>query len=160
MIKVLVPGYFARQDTKTPVQIAIVSLTVNIAFNLILMGPLGHVGIALATTLSGWLNAALLARGLHRRGYFTADQRLRRRMPRMLLATLAMAAALWAVSSALTGPLGASLGTGVGSLLALMFTGILVYGLAARAVGAAYVADLKELWRSRESEAGGEDSKA
>ena len=160
MIKVLVPGYFARQDTRTPVRIAIICLVINVALNLILMGPLGHVGIALATTLSGWLNAALLARGLHRRGYFTADQRLRRRMPRMLLATLAMAAALWAVSSALTGPLGASLGTGVGSLLALMFTGILVYGLAARAVGAAYVADLKELWRSRESEAGGEDSKA
>ncbi|MBT5677515.1 MAG: murein biosynthesis integral membrane protein MurJ [Rhodospirillaceae bacterium] len=160
MIKVLVPGYFARQDTKTPVRIAIVCLTVNIAFNLILMGPLGHVGIALATTLSGWLNAALLARGLHQRGYFTADPRLRRRLPRMLLATLAMAAALWAVSAALSGPLGASLGTGVGSLLALMFTGIIVYGLAARAFGAAYVADIKGLWRSRDSDAGGEDSTA
>jgi putative peptidoglycan lipid II flippase len=160
MIKVLVPGYFARQDTKTPVRIAIVCLTVNVALNLILMGPLGHVGIALATSLSGWLNAALLARGLHRRGFFTADQRLRQRIPRMLVATAAMAAALWAVSSALAGPLGASLGTGVGSLLALMFTGILVYGLVARAVGAAYVADLRNFWRSRDSEPGSKDGAA
>ena len=151
MIKVLVPGYFARQDTKTPVRIAIICLTVNVALNLILMGPLGHVGIALATSLSGWLNAALLARGLHRRGYFTADRRLRRRLPRMALATAAMGLALWAVSGALAGPLGASLGTGIGSLLALIATGILVYGLAARAFGAAYVSDLKGLWRPRKN---------
>ena len=162
MIKVLVPGYFARQDTKTPVRIAIVCLTINIALNLILMGPLGHVGIALATSLSGWLNAALLARGLHRRGFFTADARLRRRLPRMLAATAAMAAALWAVASALSGPLGTSLGTGVGSLIALTFTGILVYGLTARIVGAAYVTDLKGFWRSDSGGGGGkgEDSAA
>jgi putative peptidoglycan lipid II flippase len=157
MIKVLVPGYFARQDTRTPVRIAIICLTMNIAFNLILMGPLGHVGIALATTLSGWLNAALLARGLHQRGYFTADKRLRQRMPRMLLATAAMAAALWALSAALAGPLGASLGTGVGSLLALIFTGILVYGLVARATGAAYVADIKAFLRADKSKSADKD---
>ncbi|MDP7642100.1 MAG: murein biosynthesis integral membrane protein MurJ, partial [Alphaproteobacteria bacterium] len=154
MIKVLVPGYFARQDTRTPVRIAIICLVINVALNLILMGPLGHVGIALATTLSGWLNAALLARGLHRRGYFTADQRLRRRLPRMLLATAAMALALWAVSGALSGPLGASLGSGVGSLIALMVTGIITYGLIARAAGGAYVADLKGFWRRQEDDGG------
>jgi len=96
-----------------------------------------------------------LARGLHRRGYFTADARLRRRLPGMLTATAAMAAALWAVSSALSGPLGASLGTGVGSLIALMFTGILVYGLTARIAGAAYVSDLKGFWRSDGGGGGG-----
>jgi len=149
MIKVLVPGYFARQDTKTPVRIAIICLVVNIALNLALMGPLGHVGIALATTLSGWLNAALLARGLHRRGYFTADARLRRRLPRMLLATAAMTAALWAVSQALSGPIGDSLGSGVGSLIALMITGILVYGGVALLFGATRLSDLKGFWRSR-----------
>jgi putative peptidoglycan lipid II flippase len=101
-----------------------------------------------------------LAHGLHRRGYFTADTRLRRRLPGMLAATATMAAALWAVSSALSSPLGASLGTGVGSLIALMFTGILVYGLTARVTGAAYVADLKGFWRSDRSGGGGggEDS--
>jgi len=62
-----------------------------------------------------------------------------------------MGLALWAVSGALAGPLGASLGTGIGSLLALIVTGILVYGLAARAFGAAYVSDLKGLWRQRKN---------
>jgi putative peptidoglycan lipid II flippase len=151
MIKVLVPGYFARQDTKTPVRIAIVCLVVNVGFNLALMGPLGHVGIALATTLSGWLNAALLARGLHKRGYFTADARLRRRLPRMLLATAAMTAALWAVSTALAGPIDASTGSGVGSLIALTVTGLLVYGLVALACGATHLSDIKGFWRSRPS---------
>ena len=61
LIKVLVPGYFARQDTRTPVRIAILCLVVNVALNLALMGPLAHVGIALATTLAGWLNVGLLA---------------------------------------------------------------------------------------------------
>ena len=121
------------------------------------MGPLGHVGIALATTLSGWLNAALLARGLHQRGYFTADTRLRQRTPRMLLATAAMAAALWALSAILSGPLGASLGTGVGSLLALIFAGILVYGLVARATGAAYAADIKAFLRADEGKSADKD---
>ena len=132
---------------------------INVALNLILMGPLGHVGIALATSLSGWLNAALLARGLHRRGYFSADARLRRRLPRMLFATAAMAAALWAVSKALSGPIGGSLGTGVGSLIALTFTGFIVYGLTARIAGAAYVSDLKGFLRSDDN-GGGEDSAA
>ena len=73
-----------------------------------------------------------------------------------------MAAALWAVSKALSGPIGGSLGTGVGSLIALMFTGILVYGLTARIAGAAHVADLKGFWRSDGGGGGGggEDSAA
>ena len=154
MIKVLVPGYFARQNTKTPVRIAIVCLVVNVGFNLALMGPLGHVGIALATTLSGWLNAALLAHGLHRRGYFTADARLCRRLPRMLLATAAMTAALWAVSEALSGPIGDSLGSGVGSLIALMVTGILAYGGVALLFGATRLSDLKGFLRSHDNGAG------
>ena len=149
MIKVLVPGYFARQDTKTPVRIAVFCLVINVCFNLALMGPLGHVGIALATTLSGWLNAALLARGLHRRGYFTADARLRHRLPRMLLATAAMTATLWAVSRALSGPISDSLGSGVGSLIGLTVTGIVIYGGIALLFDATRLSDLKGFWQNR-----------
>lgn len=61
LVKVLVSGYFARQDTKTPMRIAIVALVANTVLNLVLMGPLGHVGLALATTLSSTINALLLA---------------------------------------------------------------------------------------------------
>ncbi|MCV6610866.1 MAG: murein biosynthesis integral membrane protein MurJ [Amphritea sp.] len=71
LIKVLAPGYFSRQDTKTPVKVGIIAMVVNMVFNLILIWPLAHVGLALATTLSAFLNAGLLLRGLIRDGVFS-----------------------------------------------------------------------------------------
>lgn len=95
LIKVLAPGFFAREDTKTPVKIAVVCLIANIIFVLALIQPLQHVGIALATVLSSWLNACLLGYLLHRRGLFRLDDRLRRRLPRIVLAALTMALIVW-----------------------------------------------------------------
>jgi len=66
MIKVLAPGYFSRQDTKAPVKIAVKALAANMVLNLILIWPLAHVGLALATSLSSSLNAWLLYRGLRK----------------------------------------------------------------------------------------------
>ena len=95
LIKVLAPGFFAREDTKTPVKIAVVCLIANILFVLALIGPLQHVGIALATVASSWLNACLLGYLLHRRRLFSLDDRLVRRLPRIVLAGLAMAVIVW-----------------------------------------------------------------
>jgi putative peptidoglycan lipid II flippase len=92
---VLAPGFFARQDTRTPVKIAIVCLILNIVVALILIWPLAHVGIALATSVSNWVNAALLGTLLHRRGFLEVGERLRRRLPRMVLATVLMGVSLW-----------------------------------------------------------------
>ncbi len=66
LIKVLAPGFFSRQDTKTPVKIAVLAMVANMVFNLALVFPLAHAGLALATALSAWLNAGLLWRGLIR----------------------------------------------------------------------------------------------
>ncbi|WP_345740389.1 murein biosynthesis integral membrane protein MurJ [Halomonas getboli] len=68
LIKVLAPGFFARQDTKTPVKVGIVAMVANMVFNLILIWPLAHAGLALATSLSAFLNAGLLAHLLRRQG--------------------------------------------------------------------------------------------
>lgn len=68
LIKVLAPGFFARQDTKTPVKVGIVAMVANMVFNLILIWPLAHAGLALATALSAFLNAGLLAYLLRRQG--------------------------------------------------------------------------------------------
>jgi len=95
LIKVLAPGFFAREDTRTPVQIAVICLLANIVFVLILIQPLQHVGIALATVLSSWLNACLLGYFLHRRGLFQLDDRLIQRLPRIIAAGAAMAAMVW-----------------------------------------------------------------
>ena len=61
LVKILSTGFFAREDTVTPVRVAVVSMAVNIAASLLLIGPLGHIGVALATAIAAWLNTLVLA---------------------------------------------------------------------------------------------------
>ncbi|MCB1803121.1 MAG: polysaccharide biosynthesis C-terminal domain-containing protein, partial [Gammaproteobacteria bacterium] len=70
LIKVLAPGYYARQDTRTPVRIGVIAMAANMVLNLALIFPLQHAGLALATSLAAYLNAYLLLRGLLRDGAF------------------------------------------------------------------------------------------
>ncbi|MEP4145663.1 MAG: murein biosynthesis integral membrane protein MurJ [Halioglobus sp.] len=76
LIKILAPGYYARKDTATPVKIGIIAMAANMVMNLAFVLPLlwyfnvGHVGLALATSASAWLNAGLLLRGLLKQGVF------------------------------------------------------------------------------------------
>jgi putative peptidoglycan lipid II flippase len=74
LIKVLAPGFYARQDTRTPVRIGIIAMLVNMVLNLLLVFPLAHAGLALATTLSSALNAYLLYRGLITTGIYRPDK--------------------------------------------------------------------------------------
>ncbi|MCK7545435.1 murein biosynthesis integral membrane protein MurJ [Marinobacter bryozoorum] len=73
LIKVLAPGFFAREDTRTPVKIGVIAMVANMVFNLALILPLAHAGLALATSLSAWLNAFLLWRGLAKEGAWKAQ---------------------------------------------------------------------------------------
>lgn len=73
LIKVLAPGFFARQDTSTPVKIGVQAMVANMVFNLALIVPLAHAGLALATSLSAWLNGFLLWRGLRRDGVWRSQ---------------------------------------------------------------------------------------
>ncbi|MFC3094720.1 murein biosynthesis integral membrane protein MurJ [Alteromonas sediminis] len=66
LVKVLAPGFFSRQDTRTPVKFGIVCMVANMIFNIMFAIPFGYIGLALATSLSGILNAALLYIALHR----------------------------------------------------------------------------------------------
>jgi putative peptidoglycan lipid II flippase len=76
LVKVLAPGYFSRQDTTTPVRIGIIAMAANMVMNIAFVLPLyfylnmGHVGLALATSLAAYLNAGLLWLGLHRQGAY------------------------------------------------------------------------------------------
>ncbi|MHA1553830.1 MAG: murein biosynthesis integral membrane protein MurJ [Alphaproteobacteria bacterium] len=90
MIKVLSPGFFAREDTRTPMWFAAASMVANVALSLALFPILAHVGIAIATAVAGWLNALLLAVALVRRGHFTVDGVLLRRLPLLALAAVIM----------------------------------------------------------------------
>lgn len=94
MIKVFAPGYFSRQDTKTPVRIGIIAMVVNMVFNLILVWNLKHVGLSLASTLSAFVNAGMLYQGLHRRGVYQLSRRWWWLGARFLVANVMMVVAL------------------------------------------------------------------
>ncbi|MFW5451692.1 MAG: murein biosynthesis integral membrane protein MurJ [Methylophagaceae bacterium] len=89
-IKVLAPGYFARQDTKTPVKIGIIALVTNMVLNIILMIQYAHVGLALATSLSAMLNAGLLYVGLRKIGVYQPDVGWGRFAIKLLLANVSL----------------------------------------------------------------------
>ncbi|KAA1171685.1 murein biosynthesis integral membrane protein MurJ [Marinobacter salinexigens] len=96
LIKVLAPGFFAREDTRTPVKIGVIAMVANMAFNLALIVPLAHAGLALATSLSAWLNGYLLWRGLRREGAWKSQSGWPLFMLRLLLANAALAGViLW-----------------------------------------------------------------
>jgi putative peptidoglycan lipid II flippase len=100
LIKVLQPAFFAREDTRTPMWFAGINLVVNAVGSLLLfllfswLGWMPHVGIALATTIAGWINAAMLLMALMQAGNFSADARLKRNLAFIVLASIAMGAAL------------------------------------------------------------------
>ena len=105
MVKVLAPGYFARQDTRTPVRVGVIALSINMAFNVgvvvpaFLYGfPVPHVLLAVSTGLSAIVNATLLYRGLRRDGIFQPSAAWKKLLPQIMLASIAMAAFLWWVS--------------------------------------------------------------
>ena len=92
--RVLAPGLLARGDTRTPVWIAIGTVLLNLVLTLLLIGPLAHVGNALATSTAGWANCLALGIVLGRRGLFSLDAPIRRRLPRILAAAAGMAGVL------------------------------------------------------------------
>ena len=147
--KALTPNFFARGDTKTPVKLAVISAIFNIAASVALMLPFLHVGIAAASSLAAWLNAALLAIVLRRRGRLVADARIKRRLPRTVLATALMTGAVIAVDHGLGNWLAHPLLLRVGLLALIIATGVGVFAVAAQLLGAASLADLQTLIRRK-----------
>lgn len=95
LVKVLAPGFYARQDTKTPVKAATISVIANVAFAVLLVTPLAHVGLALAIALGGWVNAGLLYVWLRHQGIYRPGPGWAKYFLQVLLATTALAALLW-----------------------------------------------------------------
>ncbi|HCC82455.1 MULTISPECIES: murein biosynthesis integral membrane protein MurJ [unclassified Methylophaga] len=93
-IKVLAPGFYARQDTKTPVKIGIIAMISNMGLNIVLMIYLAHVGLALATALSAMLNAGLLYYTLRKKAVYQPIAGWGLFFVRMLLANIVLVAFL------------------------------------------------------------------
>ena len=142
LVKVLAPGFFARQDTATPVKVAAGAVAANLLLTLGLMQFLAHVGVAIALSVSGWLQALALLVLLSRHGHFRLDARARGKIPRIALASLAMAAAVLALRLALESALAGPLMLRLGALAGLVAAGIVVFGALILALG---VTDWREL---------------
>ncbi|MBS0285214.1 MAG: polysaccharide biosynthesis C-terminal domain-containing protein, partial [Proteobacteria bacterium] len=147
LVKVLTPGYYARQDTKTPVRFATISIAVNLALNLAFILPLGHMGPPLATALASTVNVWMLWRELRRREHFMPDAQLRRRAWRLGAAALLMGVVMYFANDLFrpytTGP---SLERW-GAMFVLVALGGLVYVAATFLFGAFRLADARRLIR-------------
>lgn len=151
LIKVLAPGFFAREDTKTPMRFALLSVIINtllgagLFYGFRLTGAPGFPGLAIATSTAAWVNAAMLLATLRARGWYRPGPRLVSRMVRCLLASAAMGAGLfWVVVN--EGEMREIVpGGAIFDVLALIAAGGVAYAIAAVLFGALRLSDMKAL---------------
>jgi putative peptidoglycan lipid II flippase len=136
-VKVLQPGFFARENTRIPMVYGAVSMVVNVAAAFGLFFLVGHVGIAAATSIAAWVNAGLLYRSLAARGDLRTDAVLKRRLLLLTLGSVLMGVGLFAAGW-LLGPYMSDphLGVQVASLAALVAFGLLLFTLFCHFTGA------------------------
>lgn len=166
LARVLSPVYFAREDTKTPMKFAIINMALNVALSLALffafkaLGLMPHVGIAIATTVAGWVNALQLWLTLWRRGDFVADRQLARTLPLIVLSSILMGAVLWGVAGLLQPHLasGQPLLVRVAALGALVTAGLASYAIFVFGTGVYRVSDVRAIARRKRPKRGPGDS--
>jgi len=127
LIKVLAPGFYARQDIKTPVRIGIIAMVANMVFNLMLAPFLSYVGLALATAMSASLNAFLLYRGLKQVGVYQLSKASMLFLLKLMIASSLMAAVLYWYTPTLTDWVQLSLTVQVWRLSTLCVLAVVAY---------------------------------
>lgn len=140
LVKVLVPGYFSRQDTRGPVRCAIIAMVVNMLLSLSLVWILfdtriAHAGLALATAVAAWVNAGLLYRGLRRGGIHRPLAGWGRLLGQIALATAVMVLVLIWPATQLEFWLNQGVFGRVAALLGMIFMGGFVYFGSLHALG-------------------------
>jgi len=122
-VKVLAPGFYARQDIRTPVKIAVITLVATQLMNLVLIWELRHAGLALAISLGACLNAGLLLRGLRRQAIYMPQPGWGAFILKLALAVNVMGAVLWLLSGDTTSWLASGALERIGRLVLLVFAG-------------------------------------
>ena len=155
LIKAFIPGFFAREDTRTPMIFAGISVVVNVTLALILFPRLGPTGIATAEITAGWVNAILLLSVLIWRKHWDYDAGLIRRIPRLIIAAAIMAAALYFSAQYFETYLSRQAGLLVqATTLGLLVIGsMIVYFATVFAIGGASLSALKGNMRRRKKAA-------
>lgn len=145
LVKVLQAGYFARENTKSPMKIALVTVSVNVVASLALFPVFSFVGIAIATSLAGWVNVALLVIGL--RGSLGLGPKRRRQLLLTFLAAAAMGAVVYGAHLALGAWFGGDQWQKVLAMLLLVGVGASAYGVLALVLKATSLSELKAGFR-------------
>ena len=148
--KVLGAVSFAHEDTRTPMLAALAGLATAVAGALVLFPHYGHVGVAAAIAISGWVGAALLGAILARRGWLRCDRAAARRLPRIVAATLIMGMVIFAahdLSASLPGASGSL--ARLALLVVLVALGLAVYLASLELLGVARLRDLVAAVRAR-----------
>ncbi len=135
LIKILAPGFYSRQDTRSPVKYGVIAMGVNTALVLILVWPLAHAGLALATSLAAFLNAGLLFFNLRQRRIYQPQPGWRKFLLQLCAANLIMALLLWFGIGDLSNWMNASASQRLLHLSGLVVGGGIGYALAILAVG-------------------------
>jgi putative peptidoglycan lipid II flippase len=149
LVKVLTPGFYARQDTATPVKVAVLVLVATVVLNFLLIPPFGIAGLASAIAICSWLNCIILYVILHRRGHFRIEGWLASRIARQLIAAVAMGAALFAIRMLLSGWFEGSVGHRLAGVIAIVGGGMAVYFPLVWILGGTDREELKSLVRRR-----------
>ena len=153
MVRVVQPGYFAREDTKTPMRFTFITAVINIFLCLVAYVALHDtvylfVGCAAATTIAGWVNIILLIRGLRQSNFIKLKPIFWIKLSKMLIASIVMGGALWLSTELLETQLFESLRVFRAMILGLIIsTGVVVYFLVVHLIGAAKLADIKAGFR-------------
>ena len=135
LVKILAPGFYARQNVRTPVKIGIVTLVATQAMNLAFVGPLRHAGLALAIGLGACLNAGLLYRFLRRNGIYTPQPGWLAFLLKVFTAVVIMAAVLYFAMGDAAWWLAASWERKVPAVIGLVLLGAACYGACLVAFG-------------------------
>ncbi len=142
LVKVLLPAWYSRQDTRTPVRIGVLCVGINLVLNaavvvpwVLLAGPAPHAGVALSTALAAIVNAALLWRGLRKRGYHAPRSGWVPFLFRVAVAAIVMAVAVWIAAGPLSHWFAWSVWSRIAHLAAIIVGGAVLYLLVLALVG-------------------------
>jgi putative peptidoglycan lipid II flippase len=149
LIKVLAPGFFAREDTRTPMNFSLISVAVNtiigagLFFFLKSQGVYGFPGLAIATSTAAWVNAGLLFLTLGKRDWYRPGPALVKQLFSVLLASAALAGLLWYLAGIRDIIENVTLDSKFLAALAIAFVGAIAYGIFALLFGAIRISDIK-----------------
>ncbi|MGB3725995.1 MAG: murein biosynthesis integral membrane protein MurJ [Glaciecola sp.] len=126
LVKILAPAFYSRQDTKTPVRFGIITMVTNMVFNLIFAIPFSYVGLAMATALSGSVNAFLLYNKLSQLGVYRIPKSTWLFLLKVAIATAIMTAVVMVTNNALVWAQ-SGFSDRVLNLIIVVFTGLITY---------------------------------